>query len=150
ELLDRNKSKYGMSILFIDLDNFKNINDQLGHDVGDSILKKAADNIRNVIRPTDLAARMGGDEFIVMLKNVKSQDETNGIVSQILSNFRASINVDEEDCLVTCSIGVANFPEHGESAEDLIKNAGNALARVKSGTKNDFMIFNKTIEYQSI
>lgn len=150
ELLDRNKSKYGMSILFIDLDNFKNINDQLGHDVGDSILKKAADNIRNVIRPTDLAARMGGDEFIVMLKNIKSQDETNEIVSQILFNFRASINVDEEDCLVTCSIGVANFPEHGESAEDLIKNAGNALARVKSGTKNDFMIFNKTIEYQSI
>ncbi|SOC39665.1 sensor domain-containing protein [Ureibacillus acetophenoni] len=150
ELLDRKKSKQGISILFIDLDNFKNINDQLGHDIGDSILKKAADNIRNVIRPTDLAARMGGDEFIVMLKNIKSQDETNEIVSQILSNFRASINVDGEDYVVTCSIGVANFPEHGESAEDLIKNAGNALARVKSGTKNDFMVFNKTIEHQSI
>lgn len=150
ELHPHNKSKYSMSILFIDLDNFKNINDQLGHDIGDNIIKKAADNIRNVIRPTDLAARMGGDEFIVMLKNIKSQEETNEIIGQILSNFRSSIRVDGEDYVVTCSIGVANFPEHGESAESLIKNAANALARVKSSTKNDFLVFNKTIEHQSI
>lgn len=149
-LLERNKTKYSMAILFIDLDNFKNINDQLGHDTGDSILKKAAENIQNAIRPTDLAARMGGDEFIVMLKNIKGQEETNEIIGQILSNFRSSIRFDGEEYVVTCSIGVANFPEHGESAEELIKNAANALARVKSGTKNDFMIFNKTIEHQSI
>ena len=150
ELLDRNKTKYSMSILFIDLDNFKNVNDQLGHDIGDSILKNAADNIRNAIRPTDLAARMGGDEFIVMLKSVKDHEETNEIVKRILSNFRSNFKVEGEDYLVTCSIGVANFPEHGESAEELIKNAANALSRVKEGTKNDFLIFNKTIEHQSI
>ena len=150
EMLDRNKTKYSMSILFIDLDNFKNVNDQLGHDIGDSILKNAADNIRNAIRPTDLAARMGGDEFIVMLKSVKDQEETNEIVKRILSNFRSNFKVEGEDYLVTCSIGVANFPEHGESAEELIKNAANALSRVKDGTKNDFLIFNKTIEHQSI
>ncbi|KGR80273.1 sensor domain-containing protein [Ureibacillus manganicus] len=149
-LLDRNNSKYNMSILFIDLDNFKNINDQLGHDIGDSILKKAADTIRNTIRPTDVAARMGGDEFIVMLKNVKNNEETSEIINRIMTNFRAGFSVDGEEQVVTCSIGVANYPEHGQSAEELIKNAANALTLVKTGTKNDYLFFNKTIEYQSI
>ncbi|CAM5193860.1 PAS domain S-box-containing protein/diguanylate cyclase (GGDEF)-like protein OS=Ureibacillus acetophenoni OX=614649 GN=SAMN05877842_10654 PE=4 SV=1 [Ureibacillus acetophenoni] len=150
ELLARQKSKYGMSILFIDLDNFKNVNDQLGHDIGDIILKKSADHISKVIRPTDIAARMGGDEFIVMLRNINSPDETNEIVKRILAIFRAPFQVEGEECIVTSSIGVANFPEHGESAEELIKNASHALARVKEKTKNDFLVFNKTIEYQSI
>ena len=149
-LLDRNNSKYNMSILFIDLDNFKNINDQLGHDIGDSILKKAADTIRNTIRSTDVAARMGGDEFIVMLKNVKNNEETSEIINRIMTNFRGGFSVDGEEHVVTCSIGVANYPEHGQSAEELIKNAANALTLVKSGTKNDYLFFNKTIEHQSI
>ncbi|TSI11780.1 EAL domain-containing protein [Lysinibacillus sp. BW-2-10] len=150
EMLDRKKSKYNMSILFMDLDNFKNVNDQLGHDVGDMVLKKAAENIQKIIRPTDIAGRMGGDEFIVMLRDVKYDNETEYIVKQILQSFQSPIQVEGQDYFVTCSIGVANFPEHGDSPEELIKNADNALAHVKSGMKNDYLIFNKTIETQSI
>ncbi|MEL3960020.1 EAL domain-containing protein [Lysinibacillus endophyticus] len=150
ELINRHKSKYKMSILSIDLDNFKSINDQVGHDVGDIVLKRAAENIQKAIRPIDIAGRMGGDEFIVMLNKVKDIQETEAIVKRILSNFNEAINIEGQDYFVTCSIGVANYPEHGDSPEELIKNADNALAHVKSGSKNDFLIFNKTIENQSI
>ena len=150
ELINQHQSNDKMSILSIDLDNFKSVNDQLGHDVGDLVLKKAAENIQNAIRPNDIAGRMGGDEFIVLLKKVKDIQETKAIVKRILSNFNQAITIGGQDYFVTCSIGVANYPEHGDSPEELIKNADNALAYVKNSTKNDFLIFNKSIENQSI
>jgi diguanylate cyclase (GGDEF)-like protein/PAS domain S-box-containing protein len=150
EVMDRKFSKSKLSVFFIDLDNFKSINDQWGHDVGDLVLKEAAKRIRSVIRPTDIAARFGGDEFVVMLKDVQDEGGVISVVQRMLNQFQNPINESGQDYTLTCSIGVVHYPNHGESPEDLIKNADTALYYVKERGKNDFMIFNQLMEHQSL
>lgn len=139
-----------IGILFLDLDNFKSINEQLGHDSGDIFLKEAAEKIKNSIRPSDVAARMSGDEFIIMLRNVKDEETVKTISNRIINSFNKPITVDNKEFIVTCSIGIAIYPQHGTTAEELIKNADKALTHVKKGTKNDYLIFNKDIETRSL
>nr|WP_309101395.1 EAL domain-containing protein [Fredinandcohnia onubensis] len=150
EVMDRNLSGSKLSVFFIDLDNFKQINDQWGHDAGDLVLIEAAKRIQSVIRPTDLAARFGGDEFVVMLRDVQDEEDANSIVQRILTKFQNPINQSGQDYTLTPSIGVAHYPDHGESPEDLIKNADTALYYVKERGKNDFMIFNELMGHQSL
>jgi diguanylate cyclase (GGDEF)-like protein/PAS domain S-box-containing protein len=150
EVLNRKFSRSKLSICFIDLDNFKPINDQWGHDAGDLVLKEAASRIKSVIRPSDLAARLGGDEFVVLLKDVQDEQETITIVQRVIKQFQDPIKVAEQDYTLTCSIGVAHYRDHGDSPEDLIKNADTALYYVKERGKNDFMVFNQIMEHQSL
>lgn len=149
ELLNRNNSEEKMSILSIDLDDFKMVNEQIGHDNGDLVIQKAAAIIRESIRPSDVAARMGGDEFIILLKNV-NEEEALQIVQRILQKFSEPMKINGNDYFVTCSIGVAHYPKHGQTPEELIKNADTALSIVKSRTKNNYLVFDKTIENQSL
>lgn len=149
EIIDRKYSKSKLAILFIDLDNFKSINDQWGHEVGDLVLKEAAQTIQGAIRPTDMVARLGGDEFIVMLKDVEDQQELTKYVERILMKFQTPLLISEHEYMITCSIGVASYPENGESAEELIKNADAALYSLKGHGKNGFVLFDKNIENQS-
>ncbi|WP_156289408.1 EAL domain-containing protein [Oceanobacillus salinisoli] len=150
ELMDRKYSRTNLSLFFIDLDNFKSINDQWGHDAGDIVLKEAAKRIRSVIRPTDMAARFGGDEFVVMLKDVQDEEGTMAIAERMLIEFQNPIKAYGQDYTLTCSIGVAHYPNHGESSEDLIKNADTALYYAKEHGKNDLMLFNQQMEHQSL
>lgn len=150
EVLDQKFSKSKLSIFYIDLDNFKQINDQWGHDAGDLVLKEAAKRILSVIRPTDIAARFGGDEFVVMLKDVQNEEDAITIVQRMIMEFQNPIKEAGQEFMLTCSIGVAHYPDHGESPEDLIKNADTALYYVKDRGKNDYMIFNPIMEEQSL
>lgn len=150
EVMDRKFNRSKLSVLFIDLDHFKQINDQWGHDAGDTVLKEAANKIRSAIRPMDVAARFGGDEFIVMLKDVRDEDDVIRVVEKILELFQNPIKQSDQDYPVTCSIGVAYYPDHGQTAEDLIQNADTALYYVKNRDKNNFMIFNQSMENQSL
>ncbi|MEH7250663.1 EAL domain-containing protein [Neobacillus niacini] len=150
DVMDRKISKSKLSIFFIDLDNFKQINDQWGHDAGDLALKEAAKRIQSVIRPADIAARIGGDEFVVMLKDVQDEQYATTIVQRMIEQFQTPIKDGEQEYTLTCSIGVAHYPDHGESPEDLIKNADTALYYVKERGKNDFMVFNQLMEHQSL
>lgn len=150
EVMDQKFSRSRLSVFFIDLDNFKSINDQWGHDAGDIVLKEAAKRIRSVIRPTDIAARFGGDEFVIMLKDVQDEEEAITIAQSMLVQLQNPINESGQDYSLTCSIGVAHYPDHGESPEELIKNADTALYYVKERGKNDFMIFNQLMEHQSL
>ncbi|WBL15794.1 EAL domain-containing protein [Sutcliffiella sp. NC1] len=149
-VLDRKFSRSKLTVFFIDLDNFKQINDQWGHDAGDLVLKEAAKRIQSVIRPTDIAARLGGDEFVVMLKDVQDEEDAITIVQRMLNQFQKPINISGQDYTLSCSIGVAHYPDHGESSEDLIKSADTALYYVKERGKNDFMIYDQTMEQQSL
>lgn len=149
-MMDVKLTKQKFAVLFIDLDNFKYINDQLGHDSGDLVIVKAAEFIREALRDSDVAARMGGDEFIVMLKDIRDLNETISIVKNILANFQKPIVVNGKECTITCSIGVACFPEHGDTPEELIKNADSALGLVKKNQKNNYYIFNKNMENISL
>lgn len=141
--------KEKFSILCIDLDDFKLVNEQLGHDTGDTFIVKAAENIRGAIREKDFVARMSGDEFIVLLKDVKDEKETVAIVNDILETFKKPIHLDGKEYVLSCSIGVAFFPEHGMTPEELIKNADSALTQVKRNSKNNYSIYNKQLEHTS-
>lgn len=150
EVIDRKLSSSKLTVFFIDLDNFKQINDQWGHDAGDLVLKEAAKRIQSVIRPTDIAARLGGDEFVVMLKDVQGEEDAITIVQRMLNQFQKPINISGQDYTLSCSIGVAHYPDHGESSEDLIKSADTALYYVKERGKNDFMVYDQTMEQHSL
>lgn len=150
EVIDRRYSDSKLTVLFIDLDNFKQVNDQWGHDAGDIVLKEAADRIKKVIRPTDVVARFGGDEFIVMIKDVKDVDDVIKIVDSMLEEFQYPINISNQETSITCSISVAHFPEHGKAPDDLVQNADTALYYVKDRGKSDYKIFNQDLEHQSL
>ena len=150
EIMERKFTRSKLSVFFIDLDHFKSINDQWGHDAGDLVLKEAAERIQSVIRPTDIVARFGGDEFVVMLKDVQDEEDAITIAKRILTQFQNPINKSGQEYTTTCSIGVAHYPNHGESPEDLIKNADTALYYVKERGKNDFRVFDQLMEHQSL
>ena len=102
------------------------------------------------MRETDLVARMGGDEFIVMLKSLDNEWETMNVVKNILNKFQQPIIVNGREQMITCSIGVAVYPDHGQTAEELIKNANTTISQVKGKNKNNFMVFNSSIENKSL
>jgi len=152
EILDRKHraSSTKMSVLFIDLDNFKSINDQWGHDVGDQVLIEAARNIKDAIRPSDLVGRVGGDEFIVLLRDIKDEEDLKKYVSRILTKFNSPISISGQEYIMTCSIGVATYPNDGDTSRELIKNADDALYNVKSKGKNHYLLFNSKIKNESL
>ncbi|MCG7342960.1 EAL domain-containing protein [Sporosarcina sp. ACRSL] len=150
EIVNRKLSKSPFYVLFLDLDNFKQINDHWGHEAGDIVLKAAAKRICSVIRSTDIAARFGGDEFVIILKDVQDEKDVITIVEAIVDQIQNPINEIGQDVKLTCSIGVAHYPTHGQSSEELIKNADTALYYVKERGKNDYMFFTQQMEHQSL
>ena len=124
------REKQGFGVLFIDLDRFKSINDTLGHSFGDMVLVQVAKRVNNCLRPYDTMARIGGDEFVVILH--QADVHTCEVVGQrILELLALPFERDDMRFVVTCSIGVAMFPDDGESMNELIKNADDAMYRVK-------------------
>ncbi|MEH7225655.1 EAL domain-containing protein [Bacillus sp. JJ1566] len=152
EILDRKNrsSSSKMSVLFIDLDNFKSINDQWGHDEGDQILIEAARKIKDAIRPSDVVGRVGGDEFIVLLKDIKDEEDLKKYVNRILTTFNSPIFISGQEHIMTCSIGIATYPNDGDTSRELIKNADDALYSVKNKGKNHYLIFNSKIKNESL
>lgn len=139
-----------VTILFIDLDNLSQINENWGHDTGDHVLKEAAARIEEAVKPLGKIARLGGDEFIVMLSGAHEEKESIEVAERILEQFEVPIRFTQHSVSLTCSIGIASYPKDGSHAEELIKNAGDALHTIKSSSKNGYQTFNKHIETESI
>jgi diguanylate cyclase (GGDEF)-like protein/PAS domain S-box-containing protein len=140
-----NRSKKLMAVMMLDLDNFKLINDTFGHTVGDILLVQCAARIKSSIRETDIAARFGGDEFAVVLTNLSSIEAVRIVAEKIISSMQAPFIIDEIECTITASCGVAVFPKDGESIDILLANADDALLRGKSDGRNQFQFFDETI-----
>ena len=131
----------GGAVLFLDLDRFKYINDSLGHEVGDMVLKEIAERLKACIRTTDTAARLGGDEFILLLDGFQHPDNIHSISHRILFSVAQEIPYGDLRLSVTASIGICFFPKDGTSVDDLLRAADSAMYHGKSKGKNTYQFY---------
>lgn len=143
----RNEQK--LAVLFLDLDRFKNINDSLGHEIGDLILREAADRLTHSVRGNDMVVRLGGDEFIILLTGIQTVEDISTVAEKIMSSYETVMRVQDQSLHVTASIGIAVFEEDGQDLPTLLKNADIALYRAKDEGRNRFQFYNYRMNLQS-
>ncbi len=127
-----------LAVLFMDLDGFKVINDQFGHDAGDELLREVAKRAVNIIRVEDTVARTGGDEFIFILNEVSGRENVAIVADKIINAIAEPFNIHEKICTIGCSIGIAIYPEDGMDKENLITKSDNAMYEAKSKGKGNY------------
>jgi diguanylate cyclase (GGDEF)-like protein len=137
-----------IGILFIDLDNFKDINNTFGHSVGDKLLVEASLRLQSVMRPTDSAVRFGGDEFIIVLEDVARESKPTALASRIVDAFNQPFELPTGKHVISASIGISLFPRDGEDVETLIKNADIAMYATKGAGKGHFRFFDPQLSIQ--
>lgn len=135
----RDGSKIG--VMLIDMDNFKQVNDTLGHNIGDQLLVQIAYRLTESVRASDVVARIGGDEFVIILHHIENEMSIAGIASKILRNLGSSYCVDQHMLYSTPSIGIAIFPSDGKDPQTLLRNADSAMYHAKSLGRNNFQFF---------
>ena len=126
--------------MFLDIDHFKQVNDRHGHGSGDLLLKDFAQRLTDCVRPTDAVARLAGDEFVVLLEGMHSDDEPQFIARKIIAAVEKPFRLDEHSVGVTASIGIAMRAQSGESASTLMKRADEALYEAKRAGRNTFRL----------
>ncbi|MCK6265113.1 EAL domain-containing protein [Vibrio sp. ZSDE26] len=142
QLISESKRKSTLAaVLFIDLDDFKKVNDSLGHDTGDKLLIKASERLVNTVRGTDTVARLGGDEFLVLLTSFKKVSDIQPVLTKIMKQFRVPFKIDTRELVLTTSIGISLFPSDGESASTLLRNADSAMYNAKDQGRNRYSFF---------
>ncbi|MEJ8553478.1 putative bifunctional diguanylate cyclase/phosphodiesterase [Tepidibacter sp. Z1-5] len=137
-------SKIG--VLFLDLDRFKYINDILGHDIGDFLLKNVSERLKICVRESDTVVRLGGDEFMIIVDEPCSFKKISNISQQIIDIFSEPFILETRQINITCSIGIAIFPEHGKNIETLLKNADIAMYQAKEKGRNNFKFFSHEVD----
>ena len=129
-------------LLVIDLDNFKQVNDQYGHMFGDTIITQSADEIRKLFRSNDIVGRVGGDEFVVLMKNIPSLELLEKRLNSLIHIFSTVLHNRVPEANLGCSIGVALYPQHGTQYQELFRRADQALYQAKAKNKNCYQIYN--------
>lgn len=137
-----------MALMFLDLDHFKNVNDTLGHSIGDQLLMEVSRRIKATLREEDTLSRLGGDEFILLLPDT-NQDGARQVAVKLIAAVAQSCQIEQYELLNTVSIGIAMYPQDGEDFETLSKNADTAMYRVKRATRNDFCFFTHEMQANS-
>jgi len=142
------RQKFKIVVIFIDLDNFKYVNDSLGHKIGDGLLKVVAERLLSMLRQSDTLARIGGDELVVVLPHQKDIKYVHILLEQILQEVSKPITVEEHSLQITASLGISIFPEDGANADSLLKNADTAMYQAKKKGRNNFEFFTKDMDLQ--
>ena len=127
-----------LAVIFLDLDGFKHVNDTFGHDCGDELLKGVAGRLRDCVREADTVARLGGDEFTIILEMVKNKDEVTTVAERMLKYLSMPYSFNKGDAVVTASLGISLYPEDGETYDELVRSADNAMYRAKEYGKNRY------------
>ncbi|MEO8630886.1 MAG: diguanylate cyclase, partial [Betaproteobacteria bacterium] len=130
-----------IAVVFIDLDNFKVINDTLGHDIGDLLLVEVAERLKKCVRQEDVVCRLGGDEFTVFMEEVLDTNTLVGTAQRLVDSISEAFHVGAQEIFVTGSIGISVFPNDGKTISELVKNADTAMYKVKEQGKNGFQFF---------
>lgn len=145
-LSEAKRYKYLSVILYIDLDNFKTVNDTLGHQLGDDLLREVADRLNGVLRREDIRARLGGDEFAILLSKVKSLSDVHLIAKKIIECISKPYHLGINIAYVGASIGIASYPDSGANLTDLLKSADIALYRAKELGRGNFQFYSDEIQ----
>ncbi len=143
------RSGQAFALFFIDLDRFKNINDSLGHDAGDQLLKVMATRLRELLRDSDLVARLGGDEFVVLLEGSVDAGALAQVARKALAAIAEPVRIDGRSFLVTGSVGISLYPQDGTDAATLLKNADAAMYLAKDSGKNNYQFYTAQLAVQS-
>jgi diguanylate cyclase (GGDEF)-like protein len=140
------RSSSKVAIVFIDLDRFKLINDSFGHNSGDEVLRGVARRLREQIREVDTVARIGGDEFTLIMPGIYRPDDTVKIASKLLEVFRRPLKLGEREVVVTASIGISIYPDDGSDAEALVNNADSAMYQAKKRGGDNFQMYTRAMD----
>ena len=143
--LSRPDDRHVVAVLFVDLDDFKMVNDSLGHEVGDALLVLVAERLGHCLRDVDTAARLGGDEFAVLLESAFNEGEVCGVAERILGSMRAPFSIDERELAITASVGIAISPDRSSSAEVLLRSADMAMYLAKERGKDRSEVFEEAM-----
>jgi diguanylate cyclase (GGDEF)-like protein/PAS domain S-box-containing protein len=135
------RSKKRIAVLFLDLDDFKKINDSLGHEAGDQLLIQAASRLKDTVRIGDTVGRLGGDEFIVLLGGLKEPTDARSMAENLLSRFRAPFLLNDRELFLTVSVGIALYPDDGDTPVELLRNADTAMYHSKDHGRNMYHYF---------
>ena len=139
-----------LAVLFIDLDRFKVINDTLGHEAGDVLLREIAARLRECLRASDVVARLGGDEFVVLLQEINDPAQAAAVARNILNVVMKPVVILGQECRVTASVGVCLHPDDGQDDQSIMKNADMAMYLAKEEGKNNFQFFTSRMKPHSI
>ncbi len=137
------RKQHVSALLFLDLDHFKSINDSLGHDAGDQLLKEVADRLRSCLREGDTIARLGGDEFTVILEEIPESEHIANVAQKIIDLMARSFSINDQEVFVTTSIGIATYPACGTDPKTLIKNADAALYDAKEHGRGVYRFYHE-------
>ena len=140
-LVESSRNHEKAALLFLDLDDFKKINDTLGHETGDKLLKEAAQRLSHSVRSGDTIGRLGGDEFIVLLGNLGDGNNARLIAENLIEAFRNAFKIDNRELLLTATIGIAIYPDDGNTPSELLRNADSAMYHAKSMGRNTYSFF---------
>ena len=149
-LASARRRKDKVALLFLDLDRFKTINDSLGHSVGDLVLQQVAERLKKWAREQDTVARVGGDEFLIVLTAVKEPADAAVAAERLMNTMNAAYVVQGHSLGISCSVGISIFPEHGAEGETLIKNADAAMYSAKESGCNNLQFFTKDMNAQAV
>ncbi|MDA3945072.1 MAG: EAL domain-containing protein [Helicobacteraceae bacterium] len=142
------RNNKSFAVMFLDLDHFKNINDTLGHSIGDELLREMAERLKRAIRVEDTVSRLGGDEFIIIIPNADANSAIH-VATKLIAAVSKPCNIYHHELTVTPSIGIAIYPNDGDDFETLSKNADTAMYRVKQENRNNFRFFTQEMQVDS-
>lgn len=139
---------FQLGLIYLDIDNFKLINDSLGHDSGDQLLQQIAQRLLDVVREGDVVCRLGGDEFAIIVHDLETDTSVGALSQRVIETVREPITLNNTEQFVTCSIGIATFPRCATNAEDMLKRADLAMYQVKREGRNGFHFFSEVLQDQ--
>ena len=138
-----------MALMFLDLDHFKNINDTLGHDIGDMLLKGVSKRLKQCVRTSDTVARLGGDEFAIILDEIIKTEDAGYVAEKIINSLAPPFNLNGHEVFASTSIGIAIYPISGDSSVTLTKNADIAMYQAKQEGRNNYCFFTESMNAET-
>ncbi|GAA0181137.1 hypothetical protein SH2C18_37110 [Clostridium sediminicola] len=150
EIAHAKNTEQKMAVMYLDLDRFKLINDTLGHDIGDKLLKEIANRLKNCVHSDDTVTRLGGDEFVILISRIIREEDVAKIANKILEAIRETIVINNHELYLTSSIGITIYPDGGNDYESLVTNADVAMYRAKEKGKNNFQFYTPALNDKAL